>query len=154
MNILALDLATQLGFAHGYIGKKPKHGTVSLHDKKWDGAGIRFVKFQQWIRTTIKENDIDIVVYEGVRRHTGTTAAHVYGGWLSTLWAECETMGVPYTAYGVTTIKKFWTGKGSASKEAMLDASYKRGFDPADDNAADALAIWHLAQENFSELEA
>ena len=79
----------------------------------------------------------------------GTIAAHLYGGWLAEMQAVCEEESVPYTAFGVTEIKKFWTGKGSADKKAMINAAYKRGFDPKDDNAADALAVWFLGVESL-----
>ena len=38
------------------------------------------------------------------------------------------------------------TGKGNADKQAMIAAVRERGFEPADDNEADAIAIllWAL----------
>ena len=39
------------------------------------------------------------------------------------------------------TIKRFITGKGNADKEAVMAAVRARGFHPADDNEADAIAI-------------
>ena len=44
------------------------------------------------------------------------------------------------------TIKLHVTGKGNADKQAMMAAVRARGFRPADDNEADALAIllWAL----------
>jgi Holliday junction resolvasome RuvABC endonuclease subunit len=41
----------------------------------------------------------------------------------------------------VGTIKRYATGHGNAPKQAMIDAARKRGFSPADDNEADAIAI-------------
>ena len=41
----------------------------------------------------------------------------------------------------VGTIKKFLTGQGNANKQAIIDAARARGFAPADDNEADAIAI-------------
>jgi len=54
--------------------------------------------------------------------------------------------GVPYQGVPVGTIKKFLTGQGNANKQAMIDAARRRGFSPADDNEADAIAIllWAL----------
>ena len=45
------------------------------------------------------------------------------------------------------TIKKHATGKGNAGKADMLNAMRNKGFSPADDNEADALALldWALA---------
>ena len=53
-----------------------------------------------------------------------------------------EIMEVP-----VGTIKRHATGKGNAPKEAMIAAARARGFSPADDNEADAIAILHWAIE-------
>ena len=41
----------------------------------------------------------------------------------------------------VGTIKRFIAGKGNADKDAVIAAVRARGFAPADDNEADALAI-------------
>jgi len=61
-----------------------------------------------------------------------------------TSWGELR--GVPYQGVPVGTIKKFLTGKGNANKDAMIAAAQARGFSPADDNEADAIAIllWAL----------
>jgi Holliday junction resolvasome RuvABC endonuclease subunit len=46
----------------------------------------------------------------------------------------------------VGTIKRFATGKGNADKSEVIAALRARGFEPADDNEADAIAIllWAL----------
>jgi len=43
--------------------------------------------------------------------------------------------------------KRHATGKGNAPKAAMIAAARARGFSPADDNEADAIAILHWAIE-------
>ena len=48
---------------------------------------------------------------------------------------------MPYQGVPVGSIKKHATGKGNADKAAMIDAARARGFSPADDNEADAIAI-------------
>lgn len=83
--------------------------------------------------------------FEEVRRHASTDAAHAYGGFLATLTAWCEHHGVPYQGVPVGTIKKHVTGKGNASKDEMMVAMRARGYQPADDNEADALALLHWA---------
>ena len=54
---------------------------------------------------------------------------------------------MPYQGVPVGTIKRFITGKGNADKQAVIAAVKERGFSPADDNEADAIAIllWALA---------
>jgi hypothetical protein len=41
----------------------------------------------------------------------------------------------------VGVIKRFIAGRGNAGKDAVIDAVRERGFHPADDNEADAIAI-------------
>ena len=62
-----------------------------------------------------------------------------------TAWAELR--GIPYEGVPVGTIKRHDTGKGNADKETMIAAARARGFSPADDNEADAIAILHWAIE-------
>ena len=90
---------------------------------------------------------IAAIWFEEVRRHAGTDAAHVYGGLMATLTAWAEMRGVPYEGVPVGTIKRFATGKGNANKEAMIASVRARGFSPADDNEADAIAILFWALE-------
>jgi Holliday junction resolvasome RuvABC endonuclease subunit len=45
----------------------------------------------------------------------------------------------------VGTIKRHITGKGNADKSAVIAAVKMLGFNPADDNEADALALLHWA---------
>ena len=68
-------------------------------------------------------------------------AAHLYGGFLAHLSAWCEEHAIAYQGVPVGTIKRYATGKGNADKAAMVSAMRARGFAPADDNEADALAL-------------
>jgi Holliday junction resolvasome RuvABC endonuclease subunit len=81
-----------------------------------------------------------------VRRHAGTDASHVFGGFLATLTAWGELRGVPYQGVPVGTWKRQVCGKGNVDKAAVLAAIRAHGFNPSDDNEADALAvlIWAL----------
>ena len=54
---------------------------------------------------------------------------------------------VPVVMLSPGEVKKFATGKGNADKAAMIAAARARGFSPADDNEADAIAILHWAIE-------
>jgi len=81
------------------------------------------------------------VVFEEVRRHAGTDASHVYGGFLATVTSWCEEHEVPYKGVPVGTIKRYATGRGNADKATMIEAIRARGFLPADDNEADAIAL-------------
>ena len=91
------------------------------------------------------------VHFEEVRRHAGVDAAHAYGGFLVTLTAWCEHYQIPYGGVPVATIKKHATTRGNADKAAMMEAARFRGYEPADDNEADALALLWLAIERSIE---
>lgn len=56
---------------------------------------------------------------------------------------------MPYQGVPVGTIKRFIAGKGNADKKTVIAAVKARGFAPADDNEADAIAILLWAIENY-----
>lgn len=143
MNILALDLGTNTGFAI-YNGESIISGTTKLRHSK-SASGLRFLNFRRWLIETIKIHGINEIYYERVYRHCGTKAGHVYGGFLYHLAAVVEELNVKCTGIPVTTIKKLTTGNGKATKEEMMKAARNSGFNPQDDNEADSLAILMIA---------
>ena len=146
--LLALDLGTTTGWAlHAHDGSITS-GSASFKPQRFEGGGMRFLRFKRWL-TEIKQSSdgIDAVYFEEVRRHLGVDAAHSYGGFMAHLTAWCEHHQIPYQGIPVGTIKKHATGKGNAGKDEMLAAARARGFVPADDNEADALALLHWAIE-------
>ena len=152
--VLALDLGTTTGWAlHGADGLITS-GTVSFRPSRFDGGGMRYLRFTNWLGELDRlSGPIAAVWFEEVRRHAGTDAAHVYGGLMATLTAWAELRGVPYEGVPVGTIKRYATGKGNADKEAMIAAARARGFTPADDNEADAIAILFWALETKGGLQ-
>ncbi len=146
--VLALDLGTTTGWALKSPDGLVTSGTVSFRPRRFDGGGMRYLRFVNWL-TELDQlaGPIATIWFEEVRRHAGTDAAHVYGGLMATLTAWAEMRGVPYQGVPVGTIKKHATGKGNASKAMMIEAAQARGYRPADDNEADAIAILHWALE-------
>ena len=146
-SILALDLGSTTGWAVRTGRCRILHGTAEFRPSRYEGGGIRYLRFGKWLDQTLDvTGGVDAVYFEEVRRHIGTDAAHVYGGLLATLTAWCEAHSIPYQGVAVGTIKRFATGKGNADKAAMIAAVRERGFEPADNNEADAIAIllWAL----------
>ena len=147
--ILALDLGTTAGFALRTRDGAITSGTAEFRLDRWQSGGMRFLRFKRWL-TDIKHQagGVDLVVYEQVRRHAGVDAAHVFGGWLAILTAWCDHHEIAYQGVPVGTIKRFIAGKGNADKDTVIAAVRARGFAPADDNEADALAIllWAIEQ--------
>ena len=152
--LLALDLGTTTGWAlHGLDGLITS-GTVSFRPGRFDGGGMRYLRFTNWLGELDRlSGPIASIWFEEVRRHAATDAAHVYGGLMATLTAWAELRGVPYEGVPVGTIKRHATGKGNADKAAMIAAARARGFSPADDNEADAIAILFWALETKGGLQ-
>ena len=145
--LLALDLGTTTGWALLARDGSITSGSASFKPQRFEGGGMRFLRFKRWL-TEIKQSadGIDAVYFEEVRRHLGVDAAHAYGGFMAHLTAWCEHHQIPYQGIPVGTIKKHATGRGNASKDEMLAAARKLGHSPTDDNEADALALLAYAR--------
>lgn len=145
MNILALDLGSSTGWALRADGVILS-GCQEFKNGRYEGGGMRFLRFKQWLTELRRGQEIHAVYFEEVRRHLGTDAAHVYGGLMAILTSWCEQNKVPYSGIPVGTIKKHATGKGNADKAAMIAAAEQlMGRFTKDDNEADALCLLHLA---------
>lgn len=141
--ILALDLGTQAGWSV-YRDGVITSGTVNLDINKTLSG--RYVNLDILLE---KHGDVDYIYYEYVRRHTATMAAHVYGGFQAVLFMFAGRHSLPCRRLEIGTIKKNWTGNGSAKKHQMISEAESRGFTPKDDNEADALAVLDLAMHEL-----
>lgn len=139
--ILALDLGTQTGWAIANPSGAITSGSQSFRPQRFEGGGMRYLRFRRWLDEVHHLTSIDEVHFEEVRRHQGVDAAHVYGGLLGQLSAWCEQHQIPYVGVPVGTIKRAATGSGNASKAEVIAAVERRGFAPKDDNEADAIAL-------------
>lgn len=140
--LLALDLGSTTGWAlRGNTGAITS-GLATFKPSRFEGGGMAFLRFSHWLSELNEQaGPIQTVYFEEVRRHAGTLAAQVYGGFLAHLGSWAEFRDVPYQGVPVGTIKRHATGKGNADKDAMVAAARARGFAPVDHNEADALAI-------------
>ncbi len=140
--ILCLDLGTQTGWALRGRDGSITSGAESFRPQRFEGGGMRYLRFKRRLTEIERSADgLDAVYFEEVRRHAGVDAAHAYGGFMAHLTAWCEHHQIPYQGVPVGTIKKHATGRGNAGKADMVSAMRQRGFQPNDDNEADALAI-------------
>lgn len=147
MNILAIDIGTTTGWARCSRDGKVAGGSEKFAPKRLEAAGQRWLKFRAFLaEQRLQAGDIHAIYYEDVKQHAGTLAAHVYGGFLAMLEMWCAANNVPLRPVGVGVVKKHWTGKGNADKDAMIATARAKGFAPIDSNHADALAILSLAR--------
>lgn len=144
--ILALDLGRKTGWAIRKPSGEIISGSDCFRPSYFQSQGMMFLNFKRWLVELNRScNEIDYIYFEAVRRHLGTDAAHIYGGFLAHLTAFAESRNIEYKGVGVTTIKKHITGKGNTSKQQVIEAVRSKGFDPVDDNEADALALLDFA---------
>lgn len=154
--ILALDMATQTGWALRDREGVVTSGTQGFDLKRGESTGMRLLRFRRWLRETIGIAGIyfvDVVAYEQPilhsRRQGNTSVAHNLEG---VLLPELEARGIDYTNVTPAALKKHATGKGNAGKPAMLAAARERwGVEPADDNEADALCVLAWALDEIGE---
>lgn len=146
-NLLAIDLGTTTGFCYNQ-GKDIISDTKNFKPKRYEGGGMRYFRFEKWLKAILEEGKPAYVYFEEVRAHNGVNAAHIYGGFMSSVSRICEEFKIPYSGVAVGTIKKHISGRGDASKDRVKQAvELLLGIKPKDDNEADAIAIWHYAKE-------
>jgi Holliday junction resolvasome RuvABC endonuclease subunit len=146
MKILALDPATNTGFAHsGGIS-----GTWDLSPRRDESRSMRLIRFKGKLNEVLAAEGIDLVVFEAARHAASNGALVVQAEIQGVLKLWCEEREIPYQGYGSTEVKKHATGKGKAKKAAMVEAAKKRwpGFN-GDDNEADAKWILDMAQSRL-----
>ena len=151
MNILALDPATKCGFAYGEL-ETLQSGTWDLSVKKDESAGMRLIRLRSKLNL-LREIGIGLVVFERPGgQHTNPIIVQSEIQSVVKVWAEDA--GIEYRGYSSTEIKRFATGKGNAKKSDMIHAAtHKFGREVADDNEADALALWHLAWAEYGDAD-
>lgn len=144
--LLALDLGQQTGWAVLSTNREMTSGSCTFKPNRFEGGGMSMLRFRNWLEEMQSlVGPFKAVLFEEVRAHKGTTAAHIYGGFLGQLTCWCEINNIPYQGVPVATIKKEVTGKGNAGKDEVITAVRALGFNPSDDNEADAIAILHWA---------
>lgn len=136
--ILALDIGSTMGWAYSGAGRI-QHGTIKL--PTGDHPGSRMAALHSWL-TEVKATfgGFDFIVWEDAFRQPGKANAihhRLVGAMLR--WAYHHQIGV--MPVGVTAIKRWAAGSGTAGKPEMIAAARAAGFEPEDDNAADALNL-------------
>jgi len=98
--VLALDLGTTTGWALRTMDGRIVSGTHDFRPRRFEGGGMRYLRFTDWlVELAMLSHGIRRVVFEEVRRHVGTDAAHIYGGFMGALTSWCEEHEVPYQGH-------------------------------------------------------
>lgn len=135
--ILALDISLKTGWARYHDGVI-KFGTENFKEFAYDSAFLS-KNFRKWLDRVISWNEIDTLIIERPF-FRGAASWHLSG----MAWdVHCVAFehGVQRFEYAPTTIKKFITGSGKATKNQMMRAIYKMGYEIKTDHEADAVAL-------------
>lgn len=159
--VLALDTATTVGFAFGEIGATPTWGAWNFTSK--GGTGEVLHKFRRQLVATCDEVKPILIVYESpyVPRQfyngppiNPTTLRRLFalvGVVDEVAWG----LGVECLEATVPEIAKFFLGNAkqggrAAKKAATIKMCQLYGWDTVSDDAADALALWCLAEHTIA----
>jgi len=144
--ILALDPATQCGWAHS----SGPCGTWDLSIRRDESDGMRFIRLHGKLNELREKVGVDILVFEAARhaapKMQGALVVQAQIQGVIKLW--CEQNKVEYRGYSPSEVKKHATGKGNANKEMMIFAAKAKWPEQIilDDNTADALWILDLVK--------
>lgn len=126
MNILALDLGTQTGWASLY-GESVESGTESFDLKRGESGGMRYLHFRRWLSDDmVVPGYLNLMVYEQTHQRGGA-ATEVAAGLATRVQEIAAEHGIDYAAVHSATLKKWATGKGNADKGAMIEAAANIG---------------------------
>ncbi len=144
--LLALDLASKTGFAlAAHPDAAPIHGSKRFSDGA-EPLGRVLFKYWRWLNDMRAVHRLARVVYEApinASGHTTEATTAILRGLVSTTALWCEMAGVPCVPGHLSSVRASFCAKGwrGDAKAAVIEACRMRGWEPVDDNAADALAL-------------
>lgn len=148
MKILALDLALTTGWAHSKNDSQ-ESGTFTIDQKRGESPGMRYVRFNAWLKEVLDTITPAIVIYEQAH-HRGGAATEIAFGLITRVQEACSERNINYQKLHSGTIKKFATGSGRASKDDILaTARLHWGANIRDHNEADALWMLEWARKEY-----
>lgn len=158
MTIVAgLDLATKTGIAVGPLGGRPELWTLDLKSKgEAKFHATRLMQIQGLAHRLITEHGVAHIAIEKpfVAAHNNWETTLLTIGLTANVLSWAERKGIPVDIYPPQTVAKHFIGSGrmkrAEKKAAILAECRARGWEPGDDNQADAAAVWDLACTRLS----
>lgn len=140
-NILALDVATNCGWAHS----SGPSGTWDLSVKRDESSGMRLIRLVAKLNEMKAAAGVDLLFFEAAQVYIGhMSGVLVEAEMLGTVKLWCEQNNVEYASRNIAQIKKHATGKGNAKKDMMLASARARWSDRQIKTADEADALWLL----------
>jgi hypothetical protein len=153
-DILALDLATTTGYARGKIGETPVCGSITFEGKGLTDAV--FCAALNWLGDLVADNPPDLLIVEALLppdAMRGSTSRQVRDrlcGLNAIARAVGHRRGVgEISEASVQQVRAHFIGarhlQRKAAKAAVVSRCKSLGWDVANDNEADACALWSYA---------
>jgi hypothetical protein len=148
--ILALDLSTHVGWAYGSPGQNepPIGGVIHLPPMRMDDLGRLFAALDNELEDAIALHQPALVVQEaalviadGSARMLIGLSAHVESNCYRNS-VRCKSVSVDHARSFVLGRARFPTG---TTKTYVIQWARSQGYEPKDDNHADALLMWRYA---------
>lgn len=145
MTILALDLATKTGWCAGELS-----GVQTFDVRRGESPGMRFLRLNAWLEEVCNTllRGVNLIVYEQAH-HRGGAATQCAVGMSTQVMAFAAKYEIELMPVHTATLKKFATGRGNANKDEVIAAARERGYNPQDDNEADAIMLYWYAAETL-----
>ena len=111
---------------------------------------MRFLRCRAWLNEMWKllGGQVDVICYEQAH-HRGGAATACCVGLVTEIQAFAAHHDTEIMPVHTASLKKFATGSGRASKVEMIEAAKACGWDPVDDNEADACMLLEYAQSEL-----
>lgn len=147
MSLLALDIAQATGWARGGANDgAPFTGTWTLHGLDDWGLDRSLATLHETVREFCRCHSVEIVAIEAPMMPPGRSSHTALGLISLVAVARCAAQrhGARIMLGNVSTVRKHFVGQGFPDnpKQAVMDRCKLLNWPVADDNAADAAALW------------
>ena len=146
MSILALDIATRTGWALS----SGRSGVLDLSKYKHDYGDMGY-QLAKWFWQMIREHAVTIVVVERPFYRGAAKSVYMLNGLAFVVQMAAAMKVVERREYTVFDVRLRLLGKKKATKAEVIKWAEDQGFEPEDDNEADALALLTYALEIAAE---
>lgn len=148
--ILALDLATNTGWAALDPQGRVTSGTQRFDLAKGETEGVRWLRFRRWLREMLDLTGARLVAREQMLLVAlPGAAAKLAAGLHTVVEEELAERGLDGSCVHAGTLKKWATGRGNAKKPDMIaEAERRYGLTGLTHDRADALLILAWARED------
>lgn len=152
--VLALDVATKTGWAIGNTSDNRPVSSTQRIAPPGSSAGFLFLNFAKWLTDLMKVDRPDIVFFEAPldprwvkSGRTNMQTVRRLMTMAGLVEMVCEGRGIyDVREADVPDVRHHFLGtrsmKGERAKRMTLNKCHTLGWEPVDDNAADALALW------------